>query len=95
MELKGSDRFFIVGAALRYAIGRMTMMPSYIIGFIMKHQDEFETSELQSFYKDVNHAIEDDRVGLTSLGHDIDRKEWYQFCDALKEVINGRQDSVN
>jgi len=71
--------------AVRYAIGRMTYMPSLVVGFIKDNWHNLDDNTKIIIQRDVGHAIKDDLAGFNSLGHECDRVMWTKFAKWIEE----------
>lgn len=67
--------------AVRYCLGRMTYMPSYVTEWIMSHCGGMLTSKtLYVMRKDIEEAKAEDRLGM-----DMDKQTWERFLEWVKE----------
>ena len=81
------DKFGAVcNCAVRYAIGRMTYMPSIVVGFIKPLLPKLNNRTLWCFERDIE--------GANGYGDpDIDKPLWMDFLKAVKAEIERRGDS--
>lgn len=60
----------------RYALGRMSYMPTLIAGLIRKHWHDLETGSCDTLRRDLREAIVDADAGHRSLGMFCDDRVW-------------------
>ena len=64
MKIENDDDRLILIAAFRYALGRMTYMPSVVAGAIESCWPELTEHDRKLFQNEINEAIEWGHVGM-------------------------------
>ena len=95
------DAYLAYMAMFRYAFGRMTYMPSVVIGIIKRNAENIPDRALNLINTEL--AEEADRYERqyknvpncgSNYGHECDRKNWLAFHEWVKEQINKRKEGV-
>lgn len=76
-----TDTGFVVTAALRYCMGRMTYAPGLVIEWIKKYWEYMPEKEKAFIKKEIGEYTDSDRY----KGHDCDEQTWNRFNQWLKE----------
>lgn len=91
----GPDFYFIVLAAVRYAIGRMTYAPSLVIEWCKTNRAALPDGIWRNIKEELDNEIRrDDRVRATGqegcypLGTNYDRASWISFRNWLAETFS-------
>lgn len=83
IRAKDDDFGAVCNCAVRYSLGRMTYMPSIVIGFIRPRLSLMTDRTLWCFERDIE--------GAGSLGDpDIDAPLWLNFLSAVKAELASR-----
>ena len=83
MPVKDDDFGAVCNCAVRYSLGRMTYMPSIVIGFIRPRLSLMTNRTLWCFERDLE--------GAQSYGDEqIDKPLWVDFLAAVKAEIAAR-----
>lgn len=89
MKIKAIDDDFnlIVLSAFRYALGRMTYIPSVVVSFIKDNWGLLDRRAQETIHKEIKDAIERNEAGM-----DIDQQEWEKLLelpiiDLLKNAL--------
>ena len=77
----------IIFCAFRYALGRMTYMPSIVQLFIRDNIDLVNTKDINLMIKEITEAEERDGLG----DNNIDAPGWISLRKFLKEELNKRE----
>lgn len=80
----------ILNCAVRYAMGRMSYVPSSVISFIKPLLCDLDNKTIDCFINDFEFYQADVEKGLGSWGMDCDKQEWISFYKACKEEQNRR-----
>ena len=81
----------IIMAALRYALGRKTYMPSVIVEFIEDNLEEFDDKFLFNVNKELYGYFKYEEVNL----NDLDSINWANLKDTVKKEIKYRTNKNN
>lgn len=83
-----ADTGFVIGSAVRYNLGRMSVGPGLVQDWIKRHWSWilFETRKM--IVRDVKEAIEDHEAGRISIGMDVDYQMWKAFLLWMLEHEN-------
>ena len=81
------DISIIIFCAFRYALGRMTYMPSIVQLFIRDNIDIVDTKDINLMIKEITEAEERDGLG----DNNIDAPGWINLREFLKEEIIKRE----
>ena len=81
----------ILNCAVRYAIGRMTYIPSSVIQYILPLIDKLDSKTLDVFIQDIERYKKDVDRGIGAWGMDSDKKDWLLFLEYCKKEINSRE----
>ena len=75
------DDFLVtLNCAVRYALGRMTYMPSLVTGFIMKNcKDILDKKTITIMLNDINDC--------NNLGQNCDKETWMNFKAFLEDLL--------
>ena len=79
------DFSIVVFCAFRYALGRMTYMPSIVAEFIQTNIKDIKTSDIRLMIKEIEEANEDNLLGM-----DFDVRMWLRLKDFLEEELKRR-----
>ena len=86
IERYNDDFGAVCNCAVRYAIGRMTYMPSIVVGFIKPMLPKLDNRTLWCFERDIEDA--------NGYGDpEVDKPLWMDFLKAVKSEIKRRVDS--
>lgn len=77
----------IIFCAFRYALGRMTYMPSIVQLFIRDNIDIVDTKDINLMIKEITEAEEREGLG----DNEIDAPGWIDLREFLKEEVNKRE----
>lgn len=80
-----ADRLIAI-AAFRYALGRMTYMPSHVAQWLEQHKDKLSDADRALIALEINEAAEHD-----TLGHECDRAVWLRLRDSLTSASDRRE----
>lgn len=86
------DFGLILNCAVRYAIGRMTYMPSTVIRYITPLLPKLDDKTIDVFIQDLEWHQEDVDRGAASWGMDIDEYDWKVFLENCKEEMERRDE---
>lgn len=82
-------------AMFRYAFGRMTYMPSVVIGIIKANADTLTTDILELFDRELTDEAEryervwrGNRGIMSNYGMECDRKTWLAFHEWVKNKLS-------
>ena len=86
------DEFgLILNCAVRYAIGRMTYMPSSVIRYITPLLDKLDDKTIDVFIQDIERYQKDVERGVGSWGFECDREDWLTFLSRCKVEMGRRK----
>ena len=86
------DEFgLILNCAVRYAIGRMTYMPSSVIRYITPLLDKLDDKTIDVFIQDIERYQKDVEGGVGSWGFECDREDWLTFLSRCKVEMGRRK----
>jgi len=80
MEINNKDLRLAILGCFRYALGRMTYMPSHTFDIIKNCQEVFNEQDWERFIKEID--------GCNNLGMDCDKRVWNdlkEFCKCKLE----------
>lgn len=80
-----SDFGLILNCAVRYALGRMTYIPSSVISYITPVIQDVDDKTLGCFIEDIEQYDKDVQRGIGSWGMDYDKEDWLLFLDNCKK----------
>ena len=86
-----SELGLILNCAVRYAMGRMTYVPSSVIRFIKPLLPVLDNRTITCFVRDLELHNEDVENGLGTWGMDCDKQDWKYFYDICVEEKNKRK----
>lgn len=86
ISLDDDDFGLILNSAVRYALGRMTYVPSTVISFITPLLPYINSRTITVMERDI---VDQERYGY---GMDCDRKGWLRFLKQIREEIAYRRD---
>lgn len=78
-----ADRLIAIGA-FRYALGRMTSMPSHVVGWLIAHEAKLSAADRALIVREIDEAADQRRLGM-----DCDVVTWSRLRDALALDPNG------
>lgn len=76
MKMENDDDRLILISAFRYALGRMTYMPSVICAEIKRQWPYLSEGDKALFQREVKEAIDRDLAGM-----DIDQRVWAELLE--------------
>ena len=97
LKLNVEEAKTIIVSALDYSFGRMTYLPSYVVGIIKDHWDELDditknliltrVTEKIDYYERVEKIYQSkgEEIKENILGMKMDVEMWYEFKDWLLE----------
>ena len=81
------DFGLIVLCAFRYALGRMTYIPSVVAGFIKANINEIETRDIHIMIREIGECHEEGHLGM-----DCDVKLWLDLRKWLEGELDKRDE---
>jgi hypothetical protein len=75
----------IVLCAVRYAMGRMTYMPTLVIGYVKEHWNDLQSGMQDIILRDVSEELKHEERSPGWLGHPCDVQNWIDFQWWMKE----------
>ncbi len=69
----------VINSAIRYALGRMTYMPSTVAGFIIKNINVFDTRTMVVAIRDIDDALRDENL--------VYRETWVNLRNKLEDRL--------
>lgn len=81
------DFSFITFCAFRYALGRMTYVPSMVAEFIVTNINDIWTNDIKLMIKEITVAEDMKRLGM-----DIDVHTWLELRAFLKAELKKRNE---
>lgn len=91
-DIQINDEFeLVLGCALRYALGRMTYVPSAITGYIKPLLPYLTEPTIKVFKRDIYEQSKYEK----GLGMDCDKQVWMDFYDACDNELIRRTEDRN
>ncbi len=88
-----SEFGLILNCAVRYALGRMTYMPSSVIRYITPLLPYIDDKTLDCFIQDITRYGIDVDKGIGSWGMDIDKEDWLSFLELCNKEMRKRNEN--
>ena len=88
LTLSRTDFEILSISAFRYSLGRSSYVPSVIIDIIWNNKEQVRESTLKLF---INEIEERKRIGLNSLGMNVDIESWLGLQEKLKEYLESKE----
>ena len=82
------DTGFIIVAALRYSIGRMTYAPSLVSDWIRRYWGQIDKQTKHILMRDLKEELDRAKISPKILGHKCDQETWiclYEWMGKQKE----------
>ena len=76
-----ADRLIAI-CAFRYALGRMTTMPSHVAGWLIANKDRLSLPDRELIVREIDEAAENRRLGM-----DCDVATWSRLRSALTSTV--------
>lgn len=94
-EYEHPDDFgLILNCAVRYAIGRMTYVPSSVINYITPLLPKLDDKTIECFIRDLEQQQVDVEKGIGSWGMECDRRDWLRFLDNCRHEKWSRDGAI-
>ena len=84
------DFGMVLNSAVRYALGRMTYLPSSLTRYIIPLLPNLNDRTLMCFIKDINSFHEDVKASQKSWGDEVDKYTWLEFLRLCQIEIERR-----
>ena len=93
MYIKEHDLYLMLGATIRYSLGRQTYMSGFTKDMIIQFAESLKTHQLEQYLKEITEAIESAEKLGGFVGMQIDHMEWKSATSFLKSVLEERSNS--
>ncbi|GEM_PF-886324 len=81
LKITNNDFNTLIVCSFRYALGRMTYMPSLICDIITDNVIELEQHTIELIIKEIKKAVETNNYGM-----DMDKDSWLILLNTLESV---------
>lgn len=88
MKFDHQDDGLIIMAAVRYAMGRQTYMPSTVVDWCIAHLDQIDDGTKRILKRDLEAEFARLEHYELALGAPCDRAQWQRLLDRLMEAVN-------